>query len=163
MPDEMIVRRAGPDDAEALVRAHEAGWDATLGPIVGKRIGDLAPREARVERARESLASAPDDAAAWVAEHEGVVVGMAITLGTELRDLYVVPEAWGSGVGLTLMDAALDHVRATGAATAFLWVGEENARARRFYEREGWTADGERRKSPLGPAELRYRRSFAFT
>jgi GNAT superfamily N-acetyltransferase len=161
MADELIVRRARPDDAEALVRAHEAGWDATLGTIVGKRLAELAPLESRVDRARESLTSAPGDAAAWIAAREGEVVGMAVTLGHELRDLYVVPEAWGSGVALALMNAALDHVRASGAAKAFLWVGEANARARRFYEREGWSPDGETRESPLGPRELRYRRALS--
>jgi hypothetical protein len=43
------------------------------------------------------------------------------------------------------------------AVEAILWVGEANARARRFYEREGWSADGETRESPLGPRKLRYR------
>jgi len=45
-----------------------------------------------------------------------------------------------------------------GADAAFLWVGQANLRARRFYEREGWVEDGSSRVSPLGPIGLRYRR-----
>ena len=140
------------------MRAHEAGWDAALAPIVGKTLGELAPLAARVERARATLADPPEDARAWVAEREGVIVGMAIASGAELRDLYVVPAAWGTGVGVELMRVALDWIAVRGAQEALLWVGEDNLRARRFYEREGWAADGGTRTSPLGPVELRYRR-----
>jgi GNAT superfamily N-acetyltransferase len=140
------------------VRAHEAGWDAALAPIVGKRLGELAPLAARVERARATLADPPEDACAWVAERDGEIVGMAVASGAELRDLYVVPAAWGTGVGAELMRVALDWIAVRGAQEAVLWVGEDNLRARRFYEREGWAADGGTRTSPLGPVELRYRR-----
>ena len=146
------------DDAEGIVRAHEASWDAALAPLVGKTLGDLAPLAARVERARATLADPPEDACAWVAERDGSIVGMAIASGAELRDLYVVPAAWGTGVATELMTAALDWIAARGAQEALLWVVEENRRARRFYEREGWAADGETRTSALGPVELRYRR-----
>jgi ribosomal protein S18 acetylase RimI-like enzyme len=64
----------------------------------------------------------------------------------------------GSGVAQALMETGLAAMRERGATEAVLWVVEANARARRFYEREGWTADGETRASPLGPTELRYRR-----
>jgi hypothetical protein len=43
------------------------------------------------------------------------------------------------------------------ATDAYLWVVEANARARRFYEREGWSADGAMRASSFGSTELRYR------
>lgn len=49
------------------------------------------------------------------------------------------------------MEAALDSVR----GDAFLWVVEDNVRARRFYEREGWAQDEGSRTSALGPVEVR--------
>jgi hypothetical protein len=39
-------------------------------------------------------------------------------------------------------------------------VVEGNTRARRFYEREGWTADGETKSSMFDLTELRYRRQL---
>jgi GNAT superfamily N-acetyltransferase len=54
------------------------------------------------------------------------------------------------------MDEVLAEIRANGAAEATLWVVEANARARRFYEREGWEPTGWTRETPLGPAELQY-------
>ena len=44
--------------------------------------------------------------------------------------------------------------------TSILWVAEDNPRARRFYEREGWTLDGGRKEEELlgvKVAEVRYR------
>jgi len=79
----------------------------------------------------------------------------------ELFAIYVVPEAWGSGAGSALMASALEALRSYSSAT--LWVLEDNPRARRFYEREGWSLDGGRRDEEfLGVtvAEVRYRITF---
>ncbi len=50
-----------------------------------------------------------------------------------------------------LHDRALDALREEGVQTARLWVLEHNRRARRFYERRGWTADGSTRIVPFPP------------
>jgi GNAT superfamily N-acetyltransferase len=156
-----VVREARREDAEGFVRAHEASWDAV--GLVKQRLGELASFDERVKTFETGVGKVSDDAKVWVAEREGAIVGLAVCSrdeGTaELRDLYVVPKAWGSGIARALHDTALDWMRPR-ATGAILWVGEGNARARRFYEREGWRADGETRESPLGPRELRYRLTF---
>ena len=160
MPD-WIVREATRADAPGFVRAHEASWDAV--GLVEQRLGDLVSFDDRVKMFEAGVDQASDTARSWVAEREGAIVGLAVCkceAGTgELKDLYVVPQAWGSGVAGALHETALDWLRDR-ASEAILWVGEANARARRFYEREGWSADGETRESPLGPRELRYRKTF---
>ena len=161
MTRDVLVRAAGPEDAEGFVTAHEAAWDAAMGEIVGRRLEELAPFAQRVDHARASLEQTSEAAGAWVAERSGEIVGIAVAVratpkSVELRDLYVLPSAWGTGVAPPLLDAALDGVRGD-ATDAYLWVVEANARARRFYEREGWSTEGESRQSPLGPTELRYR------
>lgn len=165
MTENVVVRRARPEDAEGFVRAYEVAWDAALAPIVGKSLGELASFEARIGQFRAGIAAASDRAQAWIAEDAGEILGVAVVVrqrpaSVELRDLYVVPVAWGSGVAAKLMDAALGGV-GSGAKEAALWVGEANARARRFYQREGWVADGTSRVSSLGPPEVRYRLSLA--
>jgi GNAT superfamily N-acetyltransferase len=153
-----MIRAARRDDAEGFVRAHEAAWDA-MG-VVEQRLSDLVPFEQRVRAFEDGLTKAGDNAQVWIAERDGQIVGLVTCTqerGTaELRDLYVVPEAWGSGVAGVLHAKAREWMR-NRADEAILWVGEANARARRFYEREGWRADRERRASSLGPPELRYR------
>jgi GNAT superfamily N-acetyltransferase len=157
MPD-WIIREARREDAEGFVRAHEAAWDAV--GLVEQRLGELVPFEQRVQLFEDGLAKVSENARVWIADREQEVVGLAVCRReegeAELRDLYVVPAAWGSGVAGALHDTAVDWMR-TRANSAVLWVAEANGRARRFYEREGWTEDGETRASPLGPRELRYR------
>jgi ribosomal protein S18 acetylase RimI-like enzyme len=48
----------------------------------------------------------------------------------------------GTGVGAALMRHALADLRARGYRTAILWVLDTNTRARQFYEKGGWRADG---------------------
>jgi GNAT superfamily N-acetyltransferase len=160
----VAVRDARPEDGEAFVRAYELSWDAMAAPLVGKALSDFVSFEDRLESFRAALAQRSDDARVLVAECNGPIVGVATCVRdgstSELRSLYVVPDAWGTGVAHGLLDTALDAMRERGAAEATLWVVEENARARRFYEREGWTLDGETRASQLGPREVRYRRAL---
>jgi ribosomal protein S18 acetylase RimI-like enzyme len=53
----------------------------------------------------------------------------------ELYALYVRPAWWSTGTGRALMDQVLARVSAAGYRYITLWVLEDNARARRFYER----------------------------
>ena len=71
-----------------------------------------------------------------------------------LDALYVRPAAWGTGVADRLHELAVDALRAAGVETARLWVLEENWRARGFYERHGWYADGSTREVPFPPHPL---------
>ena len=72
--------------------------------------------------------------------------------------MYADPSAWSTGVGAALMCAALEHLTAMRFSHVTLWVLEDNERARRFYERWGFRADGARQVIDLGApvAEVRY-------
>ena len=77
---------------------------------------------------------------------------------TELYAIHVDPADVGTGIGRTLMLDVLPHL----GPRSTLWVLEDNARARRFYERGGWIADGTVRDAPMGGVttrQLRYSRS----
>jgi GNAT superfamily N-acetyltransferase len=157
-----VIRAARLEDAESVVEVHERASDALFLDTVGRRLADALPLEARLEDCRGRLAAAGDTAGTLVAESGGRVVGMAswsrVDDGQgELEDLHVLPEAWGTGVAVDLLEAAVEALREAGVEKAFLWVGEANVRARRFYEREGWAYDGTSRPSTFGPTELRYR------
>lgn len=100
----------------------------------------------------------------WVAASDGDPVGFSQAGPSQaradigaLRSLYVEPDAWGSGVGSTLHDAAMAFL-ADAFARAELWVIQGNARTRAFYERRGWVDAGEFQRVENGLPLVRYTR-----
>jgi GNAT superfamily N-acetyltransferase len=81
----------------------------------------------------------------------------------ELYALYVHPDWWSTGTGRALMDRSLARVCTTGYTSIMLWVLQDNARARRFYGRAGFAADGARHvlDDLEGVTEIRYRRALS--
>ncbi len=77
----------------------------------------------------------------------------------EIVSIYLLPEYMGRGYGRDLFRAAVDELKIMGFKSLFLWVLEENHRARRFYEKHGFKNSGERLENNIGGKilyELRY-------
>jgi len=158
------VRRAQVGDAEALGEIHVRTWQTAYEHIFGAdRLAGLRP-ERRIEQWRRWLTEGVD---AWVFEDDGGTVVGFVWIGDsreapeegELFAIYVLPDSWGSGAGAELMAVGRDALRAA-YPTSILWVLEDNPRARRFYEREGWELDGGRKEDELlgvTAVEVRYR------
>ena len=150
----MIVRPAVRADAEAMARMHRLSANAAYG-----RNDPLDRRLAAAERLFDETETRP-----FVAEDDvGAVIGLLTVGDDELYAIYVHPDHWGTGVGQALLDRAEGELAATCmSATLTCMVG--NARARRFYERNGWQR-GETLVEPhFGgePTEVcRYHKTFA--
>jgi GNAT superfamily N-acetyltransferase len=165
-----MVRRARLEDAAAIAEVHVRTWQAAYEHVFGaKRLAALTV-EQRLPLWRQILEEPAQTV--FVAETaEGRIEGWC-TVGrsrdadadSELWGIYVLPDAWGNGAGTALMRAGVEALRASGSRDAILWVMEDNPRARRFYEREGWSADGRHKLDRfLGVevAEVRYRLTLA--
>ena len=61
----------------------------------------------------------------------------------EVQALYLAPAYWGRGYGSLLLRESLARLQQRGCPRSYLWALRENARAWRFYEREGWQNSGE--------------------
>jgi GNAT superfamily N-acetyltransferase len=73
--------------------------------------------------------------------------------------LFVRRPWWGSGVARRLHGAAIDEAARRGYTAMRLFTPEHQARARRFYEREGWRLASAPRPAPgLGLDIVEYRR-----
>jgi ribosomal protein S18 acetylase RimI-like enzyme len=103
-----------------------------------------------------------------VAELAGEVVGFA-SLGPPIEPvvdadphtvgqmvgLYVDPGHWNQRIGSSLHQECIRVWQAKAVRTGRLEVWEHNQRARSFYERRGWRADGHRRPGPVDSSFLR--------
>src|SRR5438093_922072 len=150
--DRVVVRRATQADVDAIVDVHVETWKvAYRGQLPDEYLDGLdatRPRRGVIwQRAIDSPAQR-----VLVAEQDGRVVGFVSvgpaddkTLAAEVGELYAIyvhPRAWDIGAGRALMSQGVEAMRELGYARAVLWVLGSNERARRFYERAGWSADG---------------------
>lgn len=153
----VAIRDARPGDAADIADAHVAAWRTVYRGIIADAILDSADfHRARLEgwtQATEGRRRPHDDPLQRliVPEVDDRIVGFAIfgrerdpdewtpaTERGELYGFYLHPDVWGSGVARALMGETLDGL-ASRFATAVLWVLSDNPRARRFYERSGWS------------------------
>jgi GNAT superfamily N-acetyltransferase len=170
----VLLRTADDVDLTAVGALHRASRTAAyagLVPAAGLAAGSA---EAMGEWWTERVRWERDTHRLTVAEVSGrpglagfSYVGPSETAGAvELYAIHVDPTLVGTGVGRALMLRAVADLAAVAAeqgdiGRAVLWVLAGNSRARRFYERGGWTADGETRDAPIGPElvpQVRYAR-----
>lgn len=160
--DTILIRPARADDAAAVADAHTRTWQAAYEHVFGAERLAAIDVSGRRRIADQMIASG----GVAVAEQDGRIVGF-VSVGPssdvdgegELYAIYVLPEAWGTSAGHGLMDAAKELLRAQ-YREATLYVLDDNPRARRFYEREGWALDGVTKTGEflgLPVAEVRYR------
>ncbi|WP_193611959.1 GNAT family N-acetyltransferase [Nocardioides lijunqiniae] len=130
------LRPAGEDDVAVIAEIWERGWhDGHDGHVPDEL---TAVRTAATFRAR----AADRVGQTSVAEVAGRVVGFVVVHHDELEQVYVDEAHRGSGVAQALMAEGLRRVAAAGHRQAWLVAAAGNARARRFYERQGWTDEG---------------------
>lgn len=161
------VREATADDADALGRVHVRAWQAAYRGIFSDAYLDGLDQTERANKWRDSFPRPADRRVLVVCDESGALVGFAMMGpdrdGLGIGELYAInldPDAWGKQGGRALLEAAMRALAELGHHEAVLWVVRDNQRARRFYERAGWTADGaEARREVLGATadEVRYR------
>ncbi|MCP2636503.1 GNAT family N-acetyltransferase [Microbacterium sp. HD4P20] len=130
------IRPATPDDAPRIAEVWEIAWlEAHLGHVPDELV---ALRDSDSFRTR---AAGMIDRT-LVAEVDGVVVGFVTLKGDELEQLFVDASARGTGVARDLLAEGARWLLEAGHPQPWLAVATGNARARRFYEREGWRDAG---------------------
>jgi GNAT superfamily N-acetyltransferase len=163
-PAEPRFRPAGPGDAAAVARLHADSWRRHYR---GAFADDFLDRdvEGYLRPVWTERLAVPDPRARTIlAEHDGVVTGLAHTLlgedpvwGALLDNLHVAYGLKGQGIGTRLLAltarAVLDAAPSRGL---YLWVLEQNSAARAFYAARGGTCVGrEPAPAPGGdPARL---------
>ncbi len=176
-----VIRSARVVDAAQIAVVHVRSWQGAYRGLLPQAYLDGLDPAQRVGRWERVLAEAQAQGEAdigrvgvLVADACGRLLGFASYSASrdddadprrtgEIGAIYLLPGAWGKGIGKRLMGAALACLTEDGYSQATLWVLDSNARARRFYEAGDWFADGARkldesRGFPI--TQVRYRRSL---
>ena len=151
------LRRASREDAPAVALVAGASFLSTFAGILDG--ADIVAHVARNSSAAKFAAWSEDaDSIVTIAEHPDGCAPVGYTLITapdfpiatdgrdiELRRIYTLPMAQGTGLGSRLMGQAIADARVMGKTRLLLGVLGTNMRARHFYERNGFTVAGQRR------------------
>jgi GNAT superfamily N-acetyltransferase len=130
------LRPAESADTDAVAALWYAGFcDGHLGHVPDELVA-IRTEASFWPRTVKNLANAT------VAVVGDEVAGFVMVVGDEVEQVYVSRDHRGSGVAGVLLAEAERQVKANGHAEAWLAVATGNARARRFYERSGWTDSG---------------------
>ncbi|SNT61643.1 Ribosomal protein S18 acetylase RimI [Asanoa hainanensis] len=133
---QVTLRPAREADIEALTEIWHRGWaDGHLGNVPDALVAVRTPDTFR-SRTADGL---PHTTVALVGES---IAGFVKVVDEEVEQVYVSATHRGSGVAGVLLGEAERQVAAEGYAEAWLAVAAGNARARRFYERSGWSDAG---------------------
>ena len=168
------LRRAREDDAAGIAQVHVGTWRSAYEGLMPAPFLAGLTTETRERFWRDEIRTLPPDRRPWVAERDNEIVGFehsgpardddAPPTAGELYLIYVVEECWSRGLGRELLAHGERDLKQRGYAIALLWVLEGNDRARAFYERGGWKADGAAKPHDFGGTELvevRYRKELA--
>lgn len=154
----MTVRPALPSDAAAVASVQVLSWQSTYRGMIPDSVLDNLSVEARTSAWERDIPAV----GVWVGLIDEQVVGFAAAGPSrepdatfELYAIYVLSSEWGTPLGYELAKAALGDEQ-----DVIVWVLDENERARRFYERFGFRADGVVKTDVMAGAalnEVRYR------
>ena len=141
----VTTRAARPSDAEMMSRSLHIGLRTYR--AFGPHAWDAPPFPDELEYSRERLRSRHT----WglIAEIAGEPAGHVAMYPDDRRDdtvylwqLFVRPPWWGTRLAQGLHDAFAHEALARGYRRGRLTTPAAHARARRFYARQGWRADG---------------------
>lgn len=78
---------------------------------------------------------------------------------SEIICIHSLCDNWGKGYGSMMMEYIIKEIKEAGFNKVMLWVFEENNRARKFYEKHGFTLT-EKKKEFSGCSEVMYCREL---
>jgi len=152
----ITIRKAMSEDAYDYAVCHISCWQSAYKGIVPDEFLEnmLAKKDQQVEKYKKTLTD-PGDCEYYCVMYTERMIGWLIINQSrdenksgigEIWAIYLIEEFWGRGYGKAMLDFAVQELRSAKCKEIFLWVFEENNRARRFYEKHNFCFDGIKRE-----------------
>jgi len=166
----IIIRKAIPEDAYDYAVCHIVCWRAAYkGIISGEYLNNMSV-EQMADNNRKSL-SEPGIYTFYCVEFDDKMIGRLVLCESrdedkpaagEIAAMYLIDKYWDKGYGREMMEYSIAEMKRRGHNEVYLWVLEENARARQFYEKCGFSYDGTKKEINIDKPliEMRYVRSL---
>lgn len=152
----MEIRPMAAGDVEEVSRLYVKSWQAGYKGLLPQYYLDLLSPD----RWQIAFTGQPGS---FVLTEDGVIAGHSNARSAadekmpgwgEVQTLYVLPEYWDRGFGTALLDNSVKWLKKQGFDRIYLWALDGNVRARRLYEKYGFTATSDTLLCQVGSAEV---------
>ena len=154
----MLIRKVdASDDFEAIGNIYVASWQAAYRGIIEQDYLDSL----NSARWAQSLSSLKYDS--YVVMEDERYIGTS-SIGAardekmpgwgEIISIYLLPEYFGRDYAAPLFEHVVEALTQAGYENIYLWALEDNLRARHFYEKHGFHANGDTALYTIGTTQL---------
>lgn len=157
---QMIIRRATENDVITIANLHAESWRSAYRGILSDDYLDSRAHQERLAAWQERFSgNSPSSMFVLLADMTSYIAGFVCVFpekdavfGSLLDNLHVAPQVTGQGIGRQLLSEAARYLLTSGSHSGmYLWVIEQNRKARRFYEKAGGlSVDSAIRSTPDG-------------
>ena len=168
MRNNVDIRKVKIGDEKILAFLQTESWNKSFGTILSKEDLEIYTNKTKAEEMYTTLLKnrvgnglilsvedTPHCMAYWDKSREEELSDYA-----ELICIHSLQDNWGKGYGSMMMNRVLKEIKEAGYRKVMLWVFEKNERARKFYEKYGFTST-DRKKEFIGAAEIMYSKELS--
>ncbi len=160
------IIRATKKHAAEMGFVHSCSWQKAYANIIPNEIIAAFTPEKRAEIFSNIIESQPEEYYLFVVNDQSAGIASLSkshekdspnTVG-EIYSIYFHPDYWGTPATQVAFQFCIDRLKALGFSFITIWVLEDNIRARRFYEKNGFEFDGHSKEIEVGKKlrEVRY-------
>lgn len=155
--EKLILRPVAKEEVDDISRIYALSWKTAYRGIVPQTYLDLLSEH------RWSLFLADNLSKSYVLLNNDRYIGTSsicpardekMTGWGEIISIYLLPEYFGKGYGKILFNFSINELKRSGFSNIYLWTLEKNMRAKTFYEKFGFTQDGQKMTCEIGGEKL---------
>ena len=157
---QLEIIKADTSHAQDMGHVHAKSWQKAYRGIASDDFAGAFTPQKRAEIFAQSISAKPDEDEYYLFKVDGRPAGIALLhksreksadgIDGEIYAIYFHPDFWGTGAAHKAFQFCVQRLKDWGCEKIIIWVLEKNTRARRFYEKHGFTSDGITQQVDLG-------------